>query len=72
MAQRSPNDIPDIVIGRLPIYLRALRHMAQEGLVVTSSHELGQRLGISGRICPILGDLANRAQGIKLPFWRKS
>lgn len=47
MAQRSPNDIPDIVIGRLPIYLRALRHMAQEGLIVTSSHELGQRLGIS-------------------------
>ena len=42
------NGIPDIVIGRLPIYLRALNHMAQEGeKVTTSSHELGQRLGIS-------------------------
>ncbi len=42
------NGIPDIVIGRLPIYLRALTHMAQEGeKVTTSSHELGQRLGIS-------------------------
>jgi redox-sensing transcriptional repressor len=41
-------DIPDIVIGRLPIYLRALTHMAEEGdKVTTSSHELGQRLGIS-------------------------
>ncbi len=41
-------DIPDIVIGRLPIYLRALTHMADEGdKVTTSSHELGQRLGIS-------------------------
>jgi redox-sensing transcriptional repressor len=42
------NDIPDIVIGRLPIYLRALTRMAEEGgQTTTSSHELGQRLGIS-------------------------
>jgi len=42
------NDIPDIVIGRLPIYLRALTHMAQEvSKTTTSSHELGQWLGIS-------------------------
>ena len=42
------NDIPDIVIGRLPLYLRALSYMAEEaGKVTTSSHELGQRLGIS-------------------------
>ncbi len=41
-------DIPDIVIGRLPIYLRALTRMAEEGeKTTTSSHELGQRLGIS-------------------------
>lgn len=39
--------IPDIVIGRLPIYLRALQHMAQDGRLVTSSQELGERLGIS-------------------------
>ena len=41
------SNIPDIVIGRLPIYLRALNRLAQEGREVTSSHELGQRLGIS-------------------------
>ena len=41
------SNIPDIVIGRLPIYLRALTRLAQEGREVTSSHELGQRLGIS-------------------------
>lgn len=41
------SNIPDIVIGRLPIYLRALTRLAQEGHQVTSSHELGQRLGIS-------------------------
>lgn len=39
--------IPDIIVGRLPIYLLALQHMAQEGRQVTSSQELGERLGIS-------------------------
>ena len=40
-------EIPDIVIGRLPLYLRALQRMTQEGRQVTSSQELGERLGIS-------------------------
>ncbi len=40
-------DIPDIVIGRLPIYLRALNQLVEAGQEITSSHELGQRLGIS-------------------------
>jgi redox-sensing transcriptional repressor len=39
--------IPDIVVGRLPIYLRALQRMRQENRQVTSSQELGERLGIS-------------------------
>jgi redox-sensing transcriptional repressor len=39
--------IPDIVIGRLPLYLRALQRMSQEGRQVTSSQELGELLGIS-------------------------
>lgn len=42
-----PGNIPDIVIGRLPLYLRALTRLALEGQEVTSSHELGRRLGIS-------------------------
>jgi redox-sensing transcriptional repressor len=40
-------EIPDIVVGRLPMYLRSLQRMAQEGRQVTSSQELGERLGIS-------------------------
>jgi redox-sensing transcriptional repressor len=43
----SISDIPDIVIGRLPIYLRALNRLVQQGQEITSSHELGQYLGIS-------------------------
>lgn len=44
----SPEQIPDIVISRLPLYLRTLSRMLfQEGIKTTSSYELGQRLGIS-------------------------
>jgi redox-sensing transcriptional repressor len=43
----SISTIPDIVVSRLPIYLRALSRMEQEGQRITSSHELGKRLGIS-------------------------
>ena len=39
--------IPDIIIGRLPIYLRALQRMAERGMVTTSSQELGEHVGIS-------------------------
>ncbi len=39
--------VPDIVVGRLPLYLRALSEMADEGKEITSSQELGERLGIS-------------------------
>lgn len=41
------NTIPDIVIGRLPVYLRTLELLAGQGQEVTSSQELGSRLGIS-------------------------
>ena len=39
--------IPDIVVARLPQYLRSLQRMAREGRQVTSSQELAERLGIS-------------------------
>jgi biotin operon repressor len=40
-------NIPDIVVGRLPIYLLALQRMAMDGRLFTSSQELGEKLGIS-------------------------
>lgn len=43
----NSRSIPDIVIGRLPVYLRALNLMLVEQCEYTSSHELGDRLGIS-------------------------
>jgi redox-sensing transcriptional repressor len=43
----TDKQIPDIVVGRLPQYLRSLQRMAREGRILTSSQELGERLGIS-------------------------
>ena len=43
----NADKIPDIIIGRLPIYLRALQHMADKGIQTTSSQELGEVVGIS-------------------------
>jgi redox-sensing transcriptional repressor len=39
--------IPDIIVGRLPLYLRALQHMVVENRRTASSQELSERLGIS-------------------------
>lgn len=47
ISQINVDQIPDIVIGRLPVYLRTLELLADEGNEVTSSQELGERLGIS-------------------------
>jgi len=43
----NADKIPDIIIGRLPVYLRALQRMAENGMKTTSSQELGERVGIS-------------------------
>jgi redox-sensing transcriptional repressor len=39
--------VPDIIISRLPVYLRALQFMAASGSTTTSSQELGEKVGIS-------------------------
>jgi redox-sensing transcriptional repressor len=41
------NIIPEIIVGRLPIYLQALEHMRSQGIQTTSSQELGETIGIS-------------------------
>lgn len=41
------NQVPDIVIRRLPLYLRALNHLEANGVAITSSKELAEILGSS-------------------------
>jgi redox-sensing transcriptional repressor len=43
----NTDKIPDIIIGRLPVYLRALQRLADKGISTTSSQELGDIVGIS-------------------------
>jgi redox-sensing transcriptional repressor len=43
----NPQKIPDIIIGRLPVYLRALQRLAEKGIQTTSSQELGEIISIS-------------------------
>ena len=40
-------DIPDVVVQRLPHYLRALRVLREDGTEVVSSQELGQALSVT-------------------------
>lgn len=67
--------IPDIVISRLPVYLRALERLAQEGQEVTSSHELGKRLGISSaqirKDLSHFGGFGKQGTGYKIAFLRE-
>jgi redox-sensing transcriptional repressor len=40
-------EIPDIIVSRLPVYLRALRRMQAQNQQTVSSKELGEQVGIS-------------------------
>ena len=64
--------IPDIVVGRLPIYLRALQRMHQENRSVTSSQELGERLGISAaqirKDLSQFGEFGKQGTGYQIEF----
>jgi redox-sensing transcriptional repressor len=64
--------IPDIIIGRLPIYLRALQHMADRGLQSTSSQELGEIIGISAaqirKDISQFGEFGKQGTGYSIPF----
>lgn len=64
--------VPRIVVSRLPIYLRALKHMAQEGRVVTSSQELAQRLGTTSaqirKDLSYFGEFGKQGMGYEIPY----
>ena len=70
----TSNEVPDIVVGRLPIYLRALTYMAQEGHEITSSQELGAKLGISSaqirKDLSHFGEFGKQGTGYEIPYLR--
>lgn len=64
--------IPRIIIGRLPLYLRALQRLKKEGNVFASSKELGRLLDISAaqirKDLSQFGELGKRGTGYEIEF----
>jgi len=70
----ASNEVPDIVVGRLPIYLRALTFMTEEGRQITSSQELSQKLGISSaqirKDLSHFGEFGKQGTGYEISYLR--
>ena len=64
--------IPDIIIGRLPVYLRALQQLSERGILTTSSQELGEIIGISAaqirKDISQFGEFGKQGTGYSIPF----
>ena len=70
----NPLAIPQIVIGRLPLYLRTLDILASRGQAVTSSQELGNRLGITStqirKDLSYFGEFGKQGTGYNVQYLR--
>jgi redox-sensing transcriptional repressor len=68
----NADKIPDIIIGRLPVYLRALQRMSDKGLKTTSSQELGEHVGISAaqirKDISQFGEFGKQGTGYSIPY----
>jgi len=68
----NADKIPDIIIGRLPVYLRALQRLADKGILTTSSQELGEMIGISAaqirKDISQFGEFGKQGTGYSIPF----
>lgn len=68
----NTNKIPDIIIGRLPVYLRALQQLSEKGILTTSSQELGEINGISAaqirKDISQFGEFGKQGTGYSVPF----
>jgi redox-sensing transcriptional repressor len=65
-------NVPDIIVSRLPVYLRALQFMAENGSTTTSSQELGEKVGISAaqirKDLSQFGEFGKQGTGYHIPF----
>lgn len=68
----ASKEIPDIIVSRLPIYLRMLQRMLEHGIQSTSSQELGERVGISAaqirKDLSQFGEFGKQGTGYYIPF----
>jgi redox-sensing transcriptional repressor len=68
----NTENVPDIIVSRLPVYLRALEQIFQNGIASTSSQELGQKVGISAaqirKDLSQFGEFGKQGTGYYIPF----
>src|SRR5512133_108063 len=68
----NADKIPDIIIGRLPVYLRALQQLSEKGIQTTSSQELGEIIGISAaqirKDISQFGEFGKQGTGYSIPY----
>ncbi len=68
----NADKVPDIIVGRLPIYLRALQRMDENGMRTTSSQELGKHVGISAaqirKDISQFGEFGKQGTGYSIPY----
>lgn len=66
--------VPEVVVRRLPLYLRSLVHIARRGQEVVSSRELGEWLGISPaqirKDLSYFGEFGRQGYGYEVTFLR--
>jgi len=72
LLRMNAEKIPDIIIGRLPVYLRALQRLSDKGIYTTSSQELGAIVGISAaqirKDISQFGEFGKQGTGYSIPF----
>lgn len=65
-------NVPDVIVSRLPVYLRALQRLADTGVSTTSSQELGEKVGISAaqirKDLSQFGEFGKQGTGYHIPF----
>jgi len=70
-----PADVPDIIIGRLPVYLRALNFLLEEGREIIASQELADKLGISSaqirKDLSHFGEFGKQGTGYEVKYLRE-
>ena len=70
----SSPEVPEIVVRRLPLYLRALTALAEANHLITSSQELAEKLGISSaqirKDLSYFGEFGKQGMGYEVPYLR--
>jgi|YelNatPaOPRAMG01_1025707.scaffolds.fasta_scaffold124956_2 redox-sensing transcriptional repressor len=70
----ASTDVPEIVVRRLPLYLRALTRLIEANHLITSSQELGEMLGMSSaqirKDLSYFGEFGKQGMGYEVPYLR--